>query len=149
MEFKITVSGVKYELRCYNQMRNEWDLYVNDSMVMDSKPESSCMSKFLELLQKNSDEDAEELTDNFTDIHSVNERFFKHYGALYPVENKFYMDAYGAGHPNAYIKQVGNCCLCGVNSGAPVRVFTLSRTPNRLVSCCEPCYNGFNKEIFN
>lgn len=44
-----TIKGVKFEVREYNWGRNEYDLIVDGSMVLDSKSKDECIEKILEM----------------------------------------------------------------------------------------------------
>jgi hypothetical protein len=49
-EFKVCVNGVMYELKCYKELRDEWDLIVDGKMVCDSRPYFGCLNTFLTLV---------------------------------------------------------------------------------------------------
>lgn len=50
-EIDVTVKGVHYTLRAYNEWRNEWDLAADRKMIKDSKPYSECLQALIELIK--------------------------------------------------------------------------------------------------
>lgn len=50
LAFDEKVKGVRYVLKPYKELRDEWDLIVDGTLICDSKPYSFCLYKFLELI---------------------------------------------------------------------------------------------------
>lgn len=51
MEFNIVVKGVRYQLKAYKELRNEWDLVVDGKIVCDSRSHSICMECFINMIK--------------------------------------------------------------------------------------------------
>lgn len=51
MEFNIVVKGVRYQLKAYKELRNEWDLIVDGKIMCDSRSHSICMERFINMIK--------------------------------------------------------------------------------------------------